>query len=231
MQGVVEKSKRKQVRVVRQARMDDLAQLLELDATVWPDFPANEEMIKSRLEVFPQGQFVATCEDRVVGSIYSQLVNYESLLDSFTWMEITGNGTIRQTHTPSGDSVYGIGLAVLPEFQGTAASRLLIMAVAKMAMRRGRYRFLWGARIPGYHKYKEMPVDQYIKKKTAKGRYIDLELSLYQQYGANPDRPLSNYMPDPESLDFGVLVVADLSVLAQESIEKIDRRQIKATVA
>jgi len=232
VRGVVKKRREQMSIVVRQATMDDLPGLLKVDAVVWPDFPAKEEMIRSRLEVFPKGQFVALCGDRVVGSIYSQLVYYEFLPKSFTWMEITDGGTIRRTHSSDGDSVYGVGLAVLPEFQGTDVSHLLIMAVAKMAMRLGVYRFLWGARIPHYYKYKEIPVGQYIKKKTSKGRYIDPELSLYQQYAANPDRPLSNYMPDPESLNFGVLVVADLCVLAnQEFIEKIDRKQIRATVA
>jgi GNAT superfamily N-acetyltransferase len=203
---------------VRQAKIADLAELLTIDEKIWPEFRATKEMFQSRLEVFPEGQFVAVCCDQIVGSIYSQLVDYELLPKSFTWTEVTDKGTIRKTHNPIGDSVYGIGLAVLPEFQGTSASRLLIMAVADWAMNSGRHRFLWGARIPGYHKHKEMSVEQYIQKKNSMGRYIDPELALYQKYDANPVRPLVDYIPDVESLNYGVLVVADLEIaVVQES--------------
>lgn len=204
---------------VRQAKMADLAELLIIDEKIWPEFRATQEMLQSRLEVFPEGQFVAVCCGRIVGSIYSQLVDYELLPQSFTWVEVTDNGTICRTHNPNGNSIYGIGLAVLPEFQGTAASRLLIMAVADWAMNSDRYCFLWGARIPGYHRHSEISVEQYMRRKNSMGRYIDPELALYQKYGANPVRPLIGYMPDAESLNYGVLVVANLKIRSSQELK------------
>jgi len=192
--------------VVRQATMDDLPGLLKVDAVVWPDFPAKEEMIRSRLEVFPKGQFVALCGDRVVGSIYSQLVYYEFLPKSFTWMEITDGGTIRRTHSSDGDSVYGVGLAVLPEFQGTSTSHLLIVALVNLTIEFNCRQILLGARIPNYYKYCDMLVEKYIQAKTKRGRFVDPELEFYREYGGEFIRPLSGYMSDRESLDYGVLV-------------------------
>lgn len=219
---VARKNRIEQVRItVRQATMEDLESLLEIDAVVWSGFPASEEMIRSRLKVFPQGQFVALCDDRVIGSVYSQLVDYKSLPESFTWAEATDNGTIQRTHKPKGRSVYGVGLAVLPEFQGTSASQLLIVSLAKFAVFSCRYRVLWGARIPSYHKHAQMSVEEYIKKRTKSGRPVDPELALYWPYGAEPIRPLPNYMPDSDSLNCGVLVVATWKSWIVRGIERI----------
>lgn len=193
---------------VRQARMNDVPALLKIDEEIWPQFRASDEMFRSRIEVFPEGQFVAVAENQVIGSVFSQLVNYEDWAEKdFTWNEITDCGTIRKTHQPNGDSVYGVGLAVIKEFQGTDASRLLAKAGVWLTVKLNCRQILLGARIPAYHKHQDISVAEYIKMTGGKsGRLLDPELAFYQKYKGEPIKPLPNYMDDPESLNFGVLI-------------------------
>ncbi len=193
---------------VRQAKLCDIPCLLEIDKEIWPQFRANEEMFYSRIETFPKGQFVATVNGQIVGSIFSQLIDYTDWADrSFTWNEITDNGTVKLTHNPGGDSIYGVGLAVAKKFQGTAASRLLIMTIVQLTVRMDYRQILLGSRIPAYHKHSEISVDEYIRTiRDGSSRLLDPELALYKKYGGEPIKVFPNYMDDPESLNFGVLI-------------------------
>ncbi len=192
---------------IRSATMADLSALLEIDREIWPDFPATEEMFKSRIETFPEGQFVAVIDGKMVGSVFSQLINYEDWESrDFTWDEITDFGTIRQTHNPKGDSVYGVGLAVLKKYQGSGISQLLIIEVIRLCIERVLQQILLGTRIPAYHRHSEMSVDKYIFSTDSSGRSLDPELRLYQKYGSEVVKALPKYINDPESLDYGVLI-------------------------
>lgn len=193
---------------VRQAILADVPQLLRIDEEIWPESRADGQMFRSRITVFPEGQFVAVSNGQVVGSVFSQLVGYKDWADKdFTWDEVTDKGTLCRTHNPKGDSVYGVGLAVAKKFQGSAASRLLTIAAVRWVVCNNRRQILLGARIPGYHRHPDIPVEDYIvKTRGRKGRLLDPELAFYQKYGGKPVRPLPNYIHDPESLNFGVLV-------------------------
>jgi len=193
---------------IRQAKISDVPRLLEIDKEIWPQFRANGEMFRGRIETFPEGQFVAVVGSKVVGSVFTQLINYEDWKGkTFTWDEVTDSGTILRSHNPNGDSIYGVGLAVAKKFQGTSASRLLIMNSVCWTVQKNKLQILFGARIPGYHKHSDIPVEVYIKT-TRKGsnRLLDPELALYQRYEGEPVKPLPDYIEDRESLNFGVLV-------------------------
>lgn len=192
---------------VRRATLADIPQLMKVDEEIWPQFRADEQMFRSRISVFPEGQFVATHNRQVVGSVFSQLVSYEDWVDrDFTWDEVTDKGTLRRTHNPKGDSIYGVGLAVTRRFQSSSVSRLLIVAAVQLVIRRNYQRILLGSRIPGYWRHRNMPVEEYIRTKNQRGRFLDPELALYQKYKGEPIKALPGYISDPASLDFGVLI-------------------------
>lgn len=193
---------------VRNAKMADIPALLAIDEEIWPQFRATPEMFQSRVETFPEGQFVAMLNGQVVGSVFTQLIDYKDWGDkTFTWNNVTDFGTIRRTHNPKGDSIYGVGLAVTKRFQGSATSKLLVMASVCMTIRMNLCQILLGSRIPAYHRHSEIPVEEYIHATREKNnRFLDPELAFYQKYNGEPIKPLPNYMDDPESLNFGVLI-------------------------
>ncbi len=186
---------------IRRCRKEDLPQLVDLDHKVWPFFPATPEMILSRIKTFRPGQFLAECNGRVVGAVYTQRINYDEWAKKkFTWMEITDNGTIKNTHRPDGDTLYGVGLAVKREFQGRGVSLRLIIAAGQLAIRLNVKQILLGSRVPSYHRHSEIPINEYLENPR------DPELRFYLRYGVEFIKVLPDYMPDPESLNFGVLI-------------------------
>lgn len=192
--------------IIREANISDIPDLMKIDQEIWPDFPATEEMFRSRIETFPEGQFVAVIKDQIVGSIFSQIVNYSTWQDKdFSWEEITDSGSINRTHDSSGDSIYGIGLAVKKNSQGGKVAEFLMIKMALLCLSLKLKRILLGSRIPGYS-YSSKPVEEYIFSERSSGKLLDPELAFYQKYGVKPIKALPNYMKDSESLDYGVLV-------------------------
>jgi GNAT superfamily N-acetyltransferase len=192
----------------RQAETKDLSQLLEIDREIWPESLATEEMFRSRLETFPEGQIVAVKNDQAIGSFFTELINFEDWAKKdFSWNEVTDEGSIRRTHNPKGDSMYGVGLAVSKKFQGIGVSQVLIAKAIKLIIQINRRQYLLGSRIPGYYKHTDIPVDVYIETRRGKSqRLMDPELAFYAKYGAEPVKVLPNYISDSASLDYGVLI-------------------------
>jgi len=192
---------------IRNAKIEDIPILLEIDEESWPGFRANNEMFLSRIKVFPEGQFVAVVDDKIVGSCFTQRINESEWRDrNFSWSEITDNGLIKKTHRQNGESMYGVGLAVRKSFRNFTVSQRLIIAGIQLAIRLNLKQIFLGSRIPSYHRYPHIPVEEYIRTLTSSGRLLDPELTLYKKFGGEPIRPLPNYMPDPQSLNFGVLI-------------------------
>ena len=71
---------------VRLATLQDLPYLLDLEAACWGSLQVSIETIKTRLDLYPEGQWVATVLDgaisKVVGVIYSQTISsYKPILE------------------------------------------------------------------------------------------------------------------------------------------------------
>ena len=92
----------------RQATIDDVDSILILDHEVWKDFPASKEMIKSRIEVFPEGNIVAVINGEIISYLSVELIHYDiSNPAVISWDEITNSGTIKGIHTYDGEIIFG----------------------------------------------------------------------------------------------------------------------------
>lgn len=192
----------------RQATLDDVEAIFRLDQEVWTEFPGTREMFASRIETFPEGQIVAVYQGEIVGYLGLEFVEFDmSLPHSFSWNEISDQGMIRNSHSYRGDYMYGVAMTISPRFQGCGVATQLVLSGWGMMVGFNRRGSLIGSRIPDYHKYAdEMPVSEYVKAKRADGMYIDPELRLWSKDGFHPILVLPEYINDPESRDYGVLV-------------------------
>jgi len=192
---------------IRQAKSKDMGKILRIEKETWPEgLRATREMFHSRLRTFPEG-FLCAVENREVrGFVVTEILNYDIKRSSLSWQEATDNGYIRKTHNPSGDTLYGVSLSVSPCARKGVAIALL-EAAGKLAIKRGLKRVLFGSRIPRYHKYAaQMSADEYVSAKTRTGRYLDPEFGMYQSIGLKPLKIIPEYIRDPESLNYGILV-------------------------
>ncbi len=188
-----------------------LNEVIEVEKNSWPpELQAPKEKFASRLNLFSEGFFVVRVDGKIKGVSTSQITTYD---DSSirTWDEITDNGTIKQTHSPSGDSLYVVSVGVSAERQGKGIGGMLVQSQIDLAKKLGlKYLFL-GARAPEYNAYckknGEIPVEEYLKLKNEKGDTLDPEIRFYKRQGLHPAKIIPGFEPDTQSRDFGVVML------------------------
>ncbi|MFH1294076.1 MAG: GNAT family N-acetyltransferase [Pseudomonadota bacterium] len=194
---------------IRQARLEDIPGILDVEEESWPEhLRATEVQFVSRIETFPEGTLVAVMNGTIVGVVATEIVNYRDFRQStaaLTWDKITDQGFIKKTHNPSGDTLYGVDISVSRFAAGS--SSMLLRTIGRMTIRYGLKRGMLGARIPRYHKYADrMGAEQYVGIKRGNGP-ADPELMFYKKFGLEIIRVIPNYIKDPDSCDYGVLLV------------------------
>lgn len=214
---------RRKIRI-RQARVGDIEAILLVEKEAWPEnLRASREMYQSRLRTFPQGTLVAETEGKIEGVVVSQIMDFNSIPDISSWSEATDHGYIKNSHNPEGNSFYGVNLSVCHQSQSRVAMTLL-EAVGKLAVRHNLKQIVLGGRIPSFARYLKhhcqkngIPVisDQerdriaqhYMRATNRRGHPVDPEINFYQKAGMKTIKLLPNYFKDPESLNYGVLVL------------------------
>lgn len=193
---------------IREAKLEDVPQILEIEKKAWGgEKSASKEMFESRINIFKEGTLVAEINQKIVGVVSTEKVNYNFKKDSFTWYEITDNGFIKNSHNSDGDTIYGVDLSVASSFQCSGIGTKLLESIGKMAIRCNAKRGMLGGRIPGYYKYADkMSVENYVNAKKGK-RSLDPEIEFYKRSGLKIVKIIKNYFKDPESLDYGILLI------------------------
>lgn len=201
--------------LIRRREPGDIAEIRAMMHRVYPP-PHGPESVWSEgalalhLEIFPEGQFVALSEGgRLIGSATSMLVPLEVALQPHTWREITGRGTLG-THDPAGNALYGVNIAVDPDFQGHRVGHGLYEARFHLARELGCQAMVAGARIPGFHRCAaSMTAEAYVQAVLA-GVLWDPTLSKQLKMGFKVQGVLPDYAPDPETLGYAALIVRSL---------------------
>lgn len=191
---------------IRQAQPEDIEKILIIEKEAWPEgLRATREQFLCRMETFPAGTLVAISDGALVGVVSTEIVNYDIENPVASWAEASDNGFIKKTHNPEGDTLYGVDLTV-PR-AGESASKLLMQEVGKLTIRYKLKQGILGARIPRYNKFmNKMTAEEYINGKR-NNRSLDPELAFYTKLGLKAVKVLPNYIDDPDSCNYGVLMV------------------------
>ena len=198
----------KQTIIIRRAKVEDIEGIITLEEEVWPEgLRATKDQFLSRIETFPEGVMIAITDHTIVGVVATEIVDYNFSNPGLTWKEITDNGFIRGTHNPDGDTLYGVDLSVSPF--GINSAKLLMEQIGKFVIGRNLKRGILGARIPRYFKVAgKMSAEDYINGRRG-NRPLDPELVFYTRLGLRIAKVIPNYIEDPESCNYGVLMVWD----------------------
>ena len=194
------------------ANKDDfLDKVMEVERSAWPpELQASKPKFESRFNIFPEGFFVVRLEGKIKGVTTSQITAYDRFSNR-TWDETTDNGMIEKTHNPHGNALYVVSVGVDINSQGMGVGSKLVQSQIELAKAWGlKYLFL-GARIPDYDVYckqnGDVSVEDYLKIKNEKGDTLDPEIRFYQRQGLSPAKIIPNFEPDPQSRDFGVVML------------------------
>ncbi len=196
--------------LIRSAQLDDVPQIVEIERSSWPPGMAAEpEEIRSRIELFPTGQLVAEIGDKVVAFASAQRVRSEFFnVNRSAFPAVTDRGRFAGSHADDGDIYHLVGVCVLRSHQGFGLARVLIDRQIELARSLpGIERILGVTRPARYHKRATMPIEQYVKFRTASGRLVDPVLAFHLDYGARLVAVLPGFRPeDRDSLGYGVLI-------------------------
>lgn len=195
--------------LVRQARLDDVPQLVDLTGRIYrPEWGHSAEMLRSQQTHFPEGQFVVEYEGRVVGYCATFRLNEAAALAPHTWTQITAGG-MASRHQPDGDWLYGMEVVVHPDFRRMRIGQRLYQARKRLCMDLKLRGIVFGGRIPGLAKNigKYGSPDAYVQA-VVEGKRRDLTLSFQLTNGFEMIGLLRNYVPsDHESLGYAVHLV------------------------
>ncbi len=172
----------------------------------WHGSVWTEAHIEKLLDIFPEGQIVVLFNDKVVGVALSIIVNYELYGDDHTYKQITGDYSFN-THSASGDVLYGIEVFVHPDYRGLRLARRLYDARKELCERLNLKSIVFGGRIPNYASHSaELSPKEYISKVKSKEVH-DQVLSFQLANEFHVKKLLSNYMPgDVESKEHATLM-------------------------
>lgn len=188
-----------------------LDEVMEVERSAWPpELQASRKKFASRLNIFPEGFFVARINGKIGGVTTSQITTYDPSA-SKTWDEITDNGMITKTHVPGGNALYVVSVGVAKEAQGNHVGSQIVEAQKKLASElRLKYLYL-GARIPGYDNYckerGELSIEEYLKLKDDDGEALDPEIRFYNRCGLRVEKIIPEFESDVDSKNYGIVMI------------------------
>lgn len=192
--------------IVRQATLQDLDGVHALSKSIYEQ-PFTKDMIRGQLSNFPEGQFIAEYDGKIVGHCATFVISGSIALKPHTWREITGDG-FGSRHDPGGDYLYGMEVCVDKQYRRLRIGQRLYKARKQLCNDLELKGILFGGRIPGYAKKKRTypQPEQYVEDVVA-SKITDTVLNFQLSNEFEYVEILPNYLPtDKESAGYAVLL-------------------------
>ncbi len=191
--------------IIRNIISEDIPDIIELqkqsfplmakDGLIWDEY-----LLKSHIKIFPEGQFCAELDGKIIASSSSLVISLTPDYKDHTWKEVTAYGMFTN-HNLKGDSLYGADISTHPDSRGLGIATLLYDARKDLAVKLNLRRIIAGGRLFNYCEYaKKMSAQEYAEK-VVKGELKDLVLSFQLNNGFRFIKVLPNYMKDSHSLN------------------------------
>ena len=195
--------------VIRNTEPGDFASIVELSGRVYTSaMPWTAQQLKSHLDIFPEGQFVAVHPSGlVVGMAASLIIHWDDYEFDATWRDFTDRGMFTNHDPVNGRTLYGAEVMVHPEYQKCGIGTMLYQARHSLAERLGLRRIRAAARLRGYHRFaQEMSPREYVAK-VSRGEIKDPTLSFQLKNGFQVLGVVTGYLRhDPESLGHAAVI-------------------------
>jgi len=149
-------------------------------------------------------------DDGIIGYIITERINLDPGGELPNWREMTDNGNIRGSHVADGNTVVGVSLCVPLSVQGQQIGFKLVIKIFETFGQDESIRWgAFGSRASGYYKHQSsLSIQDYIQK-VQDGELCDPVLSFYLQMGFQIIGKVENFIEDPQSCDWGVMMIID----------------------
>jgi predicted amidohydrolase/ribosomal protein S18 acetylase RimI-like enzyme len=193
---------------VRKATLDDIPAIADLTHRVYSGggmHGYSKGSLRGQINNFPDGQFVAVVDERVVGYCATFQVTEAIGLKPHTWVEITGNGYASR-HNPQGDWLYGMEVCVDPEYRGYRIGQRLYNERKRLCETLGLKGIVFAGRLPTLRRRlkKGDSVEDYVQQVVEK-KLRDPVLSFQLRNGFEVIGIIPHYLAaDRDSLGYAV---------------------------
>lgn len=200
--------------IVRNTRPADASQLEELQKIVFPTL-ADDELIRAvhylrHLEVFPEGQFVITDKNKVIGMTTTMRTNFDFENHHHTFKETIAGGWL-SNHDPNGEWLYGLDMGVLPPYRGRGLARALYRARQTVARALGLKGQLTVGMMSGYGAISHAISGEQYYEELRQGQRKDPTLTPQMKIGFVPVALIPEHLNDPVCGNYGVLIKLDIN--------------------
>jgi GNAT superfamily N-acetyltransferase len=196
---------------VQQMQPQHASQLEALQRIVFPTL-SEEELIKApqflhHLQLFPEGQFVITNHDIVIGMTSCMRSIFST--EQHTFKEISAGGWFTN-HNPDGDWLYGLDMGIHPDYRGKGLARNLYRARHQVAKQLGLKGQFTVGMMNGYGAVaNDISAETYFEE-LKQGKRTDPTISAQMKIGFEPIALVTNYLNDPTCGNYGVLIKIDI---------------------
>ncbi len=196
--------------IIRNMTKDDIPKIVELQKAAFPHMAAEgvywkPDQLEAHLKIFPEGQFVADYNGKIVGSCSSLIVRFDPEYKEHSWKEVCGDSHFKG-HDPKGDSLYGADVSTHPDNRRLGVATKLYDARKILAIKLNLRRIIAGARLFNYCEFaKEFTPLEYVQK-VKKHEIKEPVLEFQLRNGFKFIKILDNYMNDSRSLNHATFI-------------------------
>ncbi len=185
-------------------------ELEELQRECFPTLANNELMLEEHFlnhcELFPQGNFVALIEGKIVGLGSGFLIDFDFDDPQHSFQDIIDEGYYSH-HDDDGDWYYGGDISVHPDFRRRGVGSRLYEARKGIVTSLNRKGIVAGGLIPDYVDYKdELKPREYVDQ-VIEGELFDSTLTFQLRRGFRVRGMLRDYIEDEASNNWATLIV------------------------
>lgn len=181
------------------------------------DVPLNEhdpgcnppEALRGQLRRFPEGQFVAVTgrdgRETVIGAATLMRTNRPPSAEPLAWLDMVGTPGLAN-HEADGAWMYGVEMAVHPDFQGRGVGSALYRARLGLVRRLGLRGMYAGGMLKGYHHHAEELSPREYGELVMRGELRDPTVSMQLRRGFEARALIEDYEEDEPSGNCAVLI-------------------------
>ena len=195
--------------IIMTIQPEHAAQLEELQKLVFPTLAKESLMRKehylNHIKIFPEGQFVAIKDEKVIGMTTSIRYGLD-INDKHTFNDVLDNGYLN-THQPNGEWLYGMDIGTHPDYRGLGIAKHLYDARQETVLKLGlKGQYTYGM-LSGYGAMKaKMNAEEYYQQLIA-GKLKDPTVSRQMKNGFKPYGLVADYVEDPVCDGYCVLLI------------------------
>ncbi len=187
----------------------------------------NPEAVAEQLERFPEGQFVAVTyengEEKVIGMATTMITERSPNEPPLPWYDEIGSFGLRN-HEPDGSWLYGVEIAVHPDYQRNGVASALYEARLALIERFQLEGWYAGGMLMGYYRYRDELTPAEYGRKVIAGELHDPTVSMQLGRGLEPRAVIENYYPEWKAGHAAVLLVYERQRAVQRRSARKRRR-------